>query len=365
TDLFDAPFFAVTPREAQALDPQQRLFLECAWQALENAGCARDAAGMRVGVYAGASENNYLHRLLACPAVLRAVGRYGASLANNPDYLATRVSYKLDLQGPSLAVQTACSTSLVAVHLACRALLAGECDLALAGGVSVRVPEVEGYLYEEGGIASPDGHTRPFDAAAAGTVRSSGVGVVVLKRLADALAGGDAVRAVVLGSAINNDGARKVGFTAPGVAGQARVIREAQRAAAVSPETITYVEAHGTATPLGDPIEVTALTEAFRAGTDRAGFCALGSIKSNIGHTDAAAGVAGLLKTVLALEHRQVPPSLHFREANPELALAASPFYVAAELAPWEEPAKAPRRAGVSSFGIGGTNAHVVLEEAP
>ncbi|HEX9668979.1 MAG TPA: beta-ketoacyl synthase N-terminal-like domain-containing protein, partial [Thermoanaerobaculia bacterium] len=368
TDLFDAPFFDVTPREAQALDPQQRLFLECAWQALEDAGHAGQAdsaADLRVGVYAGASENGYLHLLLASPAVLRAVGRYGASLANNPDYLATRVSYKLDLQGPSLSVQTACSTSLVAVHLACRSLLAGDCDLALAGGVSVRVPEVEGYLYEEGGIASPDGHTRPFDAAAAGTVRSSGAGVVALKRLADALADGDAIRAVVLGSAINNDGARKVGFTAPAVRGQAAVVREAQRRAGVAPETVTFVEAHGTATALGDPIELTALTEAFRAGTDRAGFCALGSVKSNLGHTDAAAGVAGLLKTVLALENRELPPSLHFRAPNPKLGLPGSPFYVAAALAPWEPPVGTPRRAGVSSFGIGGTNAHLVLEEAP
>ncbi|HEX5757932.1 MAG TPA: amino acid adenylation domain-containing protein, partial [Thermoanaerobaculia bacterium] len=365
TDLFDAPFFDVTPREAQALDPQQRLFLECAWQALEDAGRAGDAAGLQVGVYAGASENGYLHLLLGSAEVLRAVGRYGASLANNPDYLATRVSYKLDLQGPSLAVQTACSTALVAVHLACRSLLAGDCDLALAGGVSVRVPEVEGYPYEEGGIASPDGHTRPFDAAAAGTVRSSGVGVVALRRLADALADGDAVRAVILGSAINNDGAGKVGFTAPGVGGQARVIREAHRSAGVAPETIGCVEAHGTATALGDPIEVAALTEAFRHGTELSGFCALGSIKSNIGHTDAAAGVAGLLKTVLALQHGEIPPSLNFRRPNPKLALEGSPFYVPTRLVPWEPAAGAPRRAGVSSFGIGGTNAHLVLEEAP
>ena len=364
SDLFDAGLFDLAPREAQVLDPQQRLFLECAWQALEHAGYGGEHWRGETGVFAGASENTYVHQILANPALLSAVGRYSVSLANNPDYLCTRVSYKLNLQGPGLSVQTACSTSLVAVHLACRALLQGECDLAVAGGVSVRVPEQAGYLHEEGGIASPDGHTRTFDARAAGTVRSSGVGAVVIRRLEDALAGGDTVHAVILGSAVNNDGSCKVGFTAPAVEGQARVIRKAHQAAGIDPGTIGYVEAHGTGTALGDPVEVAGLTEAFRAGGQRrTGFCAIGSVKSNIGHTDAAAGIAGLLKTVLALENGEIPPSLHFETPNPAIDFASSPFYVASELTAWSSAR--PRRAGVSSFGIGGTNAHLVLEEAP
>ena len=364
SDLFDAGLFDLVPREAQILDPQQRLFLEQAWQALEHAGYGGERWRGEVGVFAGASENTYVHQILANPSLLAAVGRYSVSLANNPDYLSTRVSYKLNLQGPGLSVQTACSTSLVAVHLACRALLQGECGLAVAGGVSVRVPEQAGYLHEEGGIASPDGHTRAFDARAAGTVRSSGVGAVVLKRLEDALADGDTVYAVILGSAVNNDGSCKVGFTAPAVEGQARVIRKAHLAAGIDPETIGYVEAHGTGTAMGDPVEIAGLTEAFRAGGARkTGFCAIGTVKSNIGHTDAAAGIAGLLKTVLALENGEIPPSLHFESPNPAIDFASSPFYVASELREWKP--EGPRRAGVSSFGIGGTNAHLVLEEAP
>ncbi|HEX5758263.1 MAG TPA: amino acid adenylation domain-containing protein [Thermoanaerobaculia bacterium] len=364
-DLFDAAFFDFPPREAQLLDPQQRLFLECAWEALEDAGHgAADHRG-RVGVFAGVTENTYVLGLLGNADLVRAVGRQAISIANNHDYLPTRVSYKLDLRGPSINVQTACSTSLVAVHLGCRALLAGDCDMVLAGGASVSAREVSGYLYEEGGIASPDGHTRAFDARARGVVGGSGVGVVVLKRLADALADGDTVRAVVRGTASNNDGSLKVGFTAPSVEGQAEAVRAAQRAAGVDPATIRYVEAHGTGTALGDPIEVAALTRAFRETTGERGFCALGSVKTNVGHLDAAAGAAGLIKTVLALEHREIPPSLHFEEPNPAIDFAASPFYVAARLAPWEAPEGVPRRAGVSSFGIGGTNAHAVLEEAP
>ncbi|HEX5717709.1 MAG TPA: amino acid adenylation domain-containing protein [Thermoanaerobaculia bacterium] len=364
SDLFDAGLFDLAPREAQILDPQQRLFLECVWQALEHAGYGGERWRGETGVFAGASENTYVHQILANPSLLAAVGRYSVSLANNPDYLSTRISYKLNLQGPGLSVQTACSTSLVAVHLACRTLLQGECDLAVAGGVSVRVPEHAGYLHEEGGIASPDGHTRTFDARAAGTVRSSGVGAVVLKRLEDALADGDTVHAVILGSAVNNDGSCKVGFTAPAVEGQARVIRKAHLAAGIDPETIGYVEAHGTGTALGDPIEIAGLAEAFRAGGARkTGFCAIGTVKSNIGHTDAAAGIAGLLKTVLALENGEIPPSLHFESPNPAIDFASSPFYVASELTGWKSDG--PRRAGVSSFGIGGTNAHLVLEEAP
>jgi amino acid adenylation domain-containing protein len=361
-ELFDAEFFGYAPREAQIIDPQHRLFLECAWEALEDAGYDPARFGGRVGVFGGATENTYMLRLLTDPELIRAVGRQQISIANNADFLCTRVSYKLNLTGPSAAVQTACSTSLVAVHLACGALLRGDCDLALAGGVSVQAREVSGYLYQEGGISSPDGHTRAFDAAARGVVSGSGAGVVVLRRLDAALAAGDSVRAVVLGSAVNNDGNLKVGFTAPSAAGQAAVIREALATAGVDAATIGYVEAHGTGTPLGDPIEIAGLTQAFGpVGTAR---CALGSVKTNIGHLDAAAGVAGLIKAVLALERRQIPASLHFTRPNPSIDFAGSPFYVNSRLAEWVADG-VPRRASVSSFGIGGTNAHLVLEEAP
>ena len=370
-DRFDAGFFDVAASEAEALDPQHRLFLETAWAALESAGCDPARCGGPVGVFAGVSANTYLlSHLLDDPGALAAADASQAMLGGDKDFLATRVSYKLNLHGPSLTVQTACSTSLVAVHLACRALLGRECDLALAGGVSLTVPQVAGYLYREGGIASPDGHCRAFDAGARGTVSGSGVGVVVLRRLADALAAGDPIRAVVLGTAINNDGAGKVGYTAPAVDGQAEVIAAAQRVAGIAPDDVSYVEAHGTGTPLGDPIEIAALCKAFLSGSaggtrgERRGFCAIGSVKTNIGHLDAASGVAGLIKTVLALEHREIPPSLHFTAPNPQIDFAASPFYVNAALAEWPS-AGAPRRAGVSSFGMGGTNAHAVLEEAP
>ncbi len=364
-DRFDAAFFDIAPREAELLDPQHRLFLETAWEALESAGCDPGRCDFPVGVFAGVSANTYLlSHLLDDPAALAAADGSQTMLGSDKDFLATRVSYKLNLRGPSLTVQTACSTSLVAVHLACRSLLGRECDLALAGGVSIAVPQIAGYLYQEGGIASPDGHCRAFDAHARGTVSGSGAGVVVLRRLADALAAGDPIRAVVLGSAINNDGAAKVGYTAPGVDGQAEVIAAAQALAGVTPDEVSYVEAHGTGTPLGDPIEIAALTKVFRAATARRGFCAIGSVKTNIGHLDAASGVAGLIKATLALEHREIPPSLHFTVPNPRIDFAASPFFVNAELSPWPG-GEAPRRAGVSSFGIGGTNAHLVLEEAP
>ena len=364
-EMFDAAFFRFNPRDAELLDPQQRLFLECAWEALEDAGY--DPMGCRgaVGVYAGASMSSYLlANLLGRRDLRQAVGDYQAMLGNDKDYVATRVSYELGLRGPSLTVQTACSTSLVAVALASQALLDYQCSMALAGGVSVRVPQRAGYLAQEGGILSLDGHCRAFDAEARGTLGGNGAGVVVLKRLEDALADGDTVRAVIRGAALNNDGSLKVGFTAPSLDRQAEVIVMAQTLAGVDPGTVTYVEAHGTATPLGDPIEVAALTRAFRAGTDRTGFCALGSVKTNFGHLDAAAGVAGLIKTVLALQQRQIPPSLHFHTPNPEIDFASSPFYVNAALREWTGEG-GPLRAGVSSFGIGGTNAHVVLEEAP
>ncbi|WP_438040323.1 type I polyketide synthase [Sorangium sp. So ce128] len=363
-EMFDAELFGFTPREAAALDPQHRLFLECAWEAFESAGIDPERAGGPVGVYAGSSLSGYLAHLFPDGPRLQSAADVAALLALDKDFLTTRVSYKLNLEGPSIAVQTACSTSLVAVHLACQGLLGGECDLALAGGASVGVPQKSGYLYQEGAIASPDGHCRAFDAGARGTVGGSGVGVVLLKRLDEAIADRDAIIAVIKGSAINNDGRAKVGYTAPRVDGQARAIRAAHAAAGVDADSITYVEAHGTGTPLGDPIEIAALTQVFRATTDRKGFCAIGSVKTNVGHLDSAAGVTGLIKAALAVAHGHIPPSLHFRAPNPALDLENSPFRVAAELAAWSSPG-APRRAGVSSFGIGGTNAHVVLEEAP
>lgn len=364
-DLFDASFFGYTPREADIMDPQQRIFLEVAWEALEDAGYDPGAYPGAIGIYAGAGLNRYLlnvysnRHLLTIPNA-----EFLIALSNDKDFLATRVSYKLNLRGPSITVQTACSTSLVAVHLACQGLLSGECDMALAGGVAIKVPQKVGYIYQEGGILSPDGHCRAFDAQAAGTIGGNGAGLVLLKRLEDALADRDHIYAVIKGTAINNDGALKVGFTAPSIDGQAEVIKAAQAIAEVEPETITYIEAHGTGTTLGDPIEIAALKQAFQAKAKKQRFCAIGSVKSNIGHLDSAAGVAGLIKTALALNYRLVPPSLHFEQPNPEIDLANSPFYVSTRLSPW--PATdSPRRAGVSSFGMGGTNAHAVLEEAP
>jgi amino acid adenylation domain-containing protein len=361
---FDAAFFGINPNEAEVMDPQHRLFLECAWHALEDAGYDPAGCPGRVGVYAGQSMNTYAFNLFSNYDLIRSRGGLQVLIGNDKDFLSTRVSYKLNLRGPSVAVQTACSTSLVAVTLACQSLLNGQCDVALAGGVSVGVPHRSGYFYQEEGILSPDGHCRAFDAKARGTVSGNGVGVVVLKRLSEALADGDEVRAVIKGFALNNDGSLKVGYTAPSVEGQAGVIAEAHRAAGVAPETITYVEAHGTGTRLGDPIEVAALTEVFGAGTRETNSCAVGSVKTNIGHLDAAAGVAGLIKTVQALRHKLIPPSLHFNEPNPQIDFRTGPFYVNARLREWETNGT-PRRAGVSSFGIGGTNAHVVLEEAP
>lgn len=362
-ELFDAAFFGITPRDAEILDPQHRFFLECAWEALEDAGYDPEAYKGAIGVFAGTSRNTYLLVNLLREDL---AARWDAAhmLASDGDYLTTRVSYKLNLRGPSVDVQTACSTSLVAVHLACQNLLAGECTMALAGGVSLRVPQEMGYLYQEGGILSPDGRCRAFDARAAGMFSANGVGIVVLKRLADALADGDAIRAIIKGSAMNNDGSVKVGFTAPSVDGQAQVIRRALALAEVHPDTVGYVEAHGTGTSLGDPIEIAGLTRAFRTRTARKGFCAIGSVKTNIGHTDAAAGVAGLIKALLALQHGVLPPSLHFERPNPNIDFENSPFYVNTSLRQWPR-GETPRRAGVSSFGLGGTNAHVVLEEAP
>jgi len=364
-DLFDAHFFGYSAREATLLDPQHRLFLECAWRALEDAGHPPTGSAGDIGVYAGSSLSSYLLANLL-PGRGMDVGTDGLELliANDKDYLANRVSYKLDLGGPAVCVQSACSTSLVAVHLACQGLLNYDCDLALAGGVTVRFPQVRGYLYQEGMILSPDGHCRPFDAAARGTVSGSGVGVVVLRRLADALADGDRVDAVIRATAVNNDGAAKVGYTAPSVEGQARVISATLGLADIDAASIQAIEAHGTGTPLGDPIEIAALTRVFRRYSGEREFCAVSSVKSNIGHLDSAAGIASLIKAVLQLKHGELAPSINFRTPNPDIDFPSTPFYVNAELQPWKTNGD-PRRIGVSSFGFGGTNAHAILEEAP
>jgi acyl transferase domain-containing protein/NAD(P)-dependent dehydrogenase (short-subunit alcohol dehydrogenase family)/acyl carrier protein len=374
-DLFDAPLFGYSPREAEVMDPQHRIFLECAWEALERAGYDPSAYPGAIGVFAGSNLSTYLLRLHADREVRGSVNMLQAILGNDRDSLTTAVSYKLGLRGPSVAVQTFCSTSLVATHMAVRSLRSGECDMALAGGIRVVVPTRQGYLYEKGGLAPADGRSRPFDAAADGSVLGNGVGIVVLKRLTDALEDGDLVHAVIKGSAINNDGSLKAGYTAPSVEGQSEAVAMAYEDAGVDPRTVGYLEAHGSATALGDPIEVAALTRAFRRWTGDAGFCALGSIKSNFGHLDRAAGVAGLIKAALALEREEIPPTLHFECPNPEIDFGASPFRVAAERTAWPRngdrpggrngPGAAPRRAGVSSLGMGGTNVHLVLEEAP
>ncbi|MFF1832867.1 type I polyketide synthase [Streptomyces sp. NPDC058231] len=362
-EWFDAGYFGVSPREARVINPQQRVLLECAVTALENAGYDPARHPGRIGVYAGSSENEYAQILKAQRAQLPSVSDWEIRVANGPDFLCSRIAHKLGLRGPAVTVQAACATSLVAVHLAVRGLLDGDCDLALAGGVTVRVP-FRLDASDEVGIQAPDGVARVFDAGARGVVGGDGAGIVVLKRLADALADGDRVDAVIRGSAVNNDGADRIGFTAPGVDGQAAVIEQAQRAAGIEAGSCTYVEAHGTGTPLGDPVELAALTQAFRRDTERRGFCGIGSVKTNIGHTDAAAGVAGLIKTVLAVKHGVIPPSLHFTVPNPEIDFETSPFRVVTRRQDWQ-PQGVPRRGGVSSFGAGGTNAHVVVEQPP
>ncbi|WP_406864129.1 type I polyketide synthase [Streptomyces sp. HUAS MG47] len=360
---FDAGYFGYSPREARLISPQQRLFLECAAQALEDAGQDPARSAATFGIYGGGTENGYGQILRDRRHELPGVTDWDILIGTAPDYQATRVAYKLGLTGPAVTVQAACATSLVAVHLAVQGLLHGDCDVALAGAAAVHVPDKVSQ-YTPGGIISARGECRTFDAAADGTVGGDGVGIVVLKRLADAQADGDRILAVLRGTAVNNDGAHRVGYTAPGVEGQTAVIREAQLVAEVDAGTIGYVEAHGTATPLGDPIELAALTAAFRRDTDRTGYCWIGSVKTNIGHTDAAAGAAGLIKTVLALQHRSIPPSLNYDKPNPAIDFDAGPFRVATRLTPWTAD-DTPRRAAVSAFGIGGTNAHVILEEAP
>ncbi|RCX18351.1 amino acid adenylation domain-containing protein [Anaerobacterium chartisolvens] len=364
-DLFDAFFFNLTPREAELLDPQHRVFLESAWSVLENAGYNPKTYKGRIGIYAGADVNTYfLNNIFSNKSIMSSLNPYQIITLTEKDYLSSRVSYHLNLRGPSVAVQTACSSALVSVHMAFQSLLNGECDMALSGAVSIRVPQKEGYKCIGGGILSPDGHCRAFDEDAQGTVFGSGVGVVVMKRLEDAINDGDTIYAVVKGTAINNDGSLKVGYTAPGVEGQSGVITEAIEMAGVEPETITYIETHGTGTELGDPIEVTALTKAFRTYTEENGFCAIGSVKSNFGHLSTAAGSAGLIKTILAMKNREIPPSLHYSKPNKKIDFKNSPFYVNTELRKWQEKENI-LRAGVSSFGMGGSNAHVILEEAP
>lgn len=359
---FDAEFFGYSTGEAAAIDPQQRLMLELAHAAFEDAGLDPERHPGRIAVFAGAALNTYQ---LDRGATANLATHYIPTLvAGDKDFLATRLSYKLGLRGPSLTVQTACSTSLVAVHLACQSLLSEECDAALAGAVSIRFPHRAGYLYDGSGVVSRDGRVKAFAADADGTVFGSGAGVVVLKRAADALAAGDRIYAVIKGSAVNNDGSAKAGYTAPSVGGQADAVAEALGNAGLSAEDLSYLEAHGSGTPLGDRIEVTALTQAFRRFTDRRGFCALGSVKTNVGHLDAAAGMAGLIKTALALHHERIPATLHCRVPHPEIDFAASPFVLAGAAQPWPRTGR-PRRAGVMSTGMGGTNAHVILEEAP
>jgi len=360
-DYLDAQFFGLSRREAEIIDPQQRVLLECAWEALEHAGYTGE--GENVGVFAGVGMNTYMLQLLGNPDVLASAGGYQLMLANDKDYLATRVAYKLNLRGPAVAVQTACSTSLAAVHQACQSILNGECDMALAGGVSIPFPQCAGYLYMPGMILSPDGYCRPFDVGANGTVPGRGAGVVVLKRLSHAIPDEDLIYAVIRGSAWNNDGAGKMGYTVPSVDGQAAVIRQALAAAGVAADRIGYVETHGTATELGDPIEFAALKEVFSQSNAQPGSCVLGAVKSNMGHADAASGVAGLIKAALAVQSGIIPPTLNFLQANPHLDFEDSPFAVSSSAMPWL--IEGDRWAGVSSFGIGGTNVHVVLSSAP
>ncbi len=370
-DLFDAEFFGMYPREAELTDPQQRLFLECCWQAFEDAGYDPFNYPGAVGVYAGSSVSTYfLSRLCTRPEFIEKftggyqVGNYAEMMGNNLDFLATRVSYKLNLRGPSFTMQAGCSTSLLAVTQACQSLLTYQSDMALAGGTSITFPQKRGSYYQEGGMISPDGHCRTFDAEARGTVFGGGVAAVLLKRLEDAVRDGDQIYAVIRGFAVNNDGSAKVGYTAPSVEGQARVVALAHEAAGVHPGTVGYIEAHGTATTLGDPIELAALTQAFRAHTDRKQFCTIGTAKTNVGHLDIAAGVTGLIHAAHVVRHGVYPPTLHFQKPNPKFDLDSSPFCVHTRLSPWAS-GNSPRRAGVSAFGVGGTNAHVVLEQAP
>lgn len=364
-ELFDAEFFGIPPREAQIIDPQHRLFLECAFEALENANCDPDRYSGMIGVYGGVGRSTYfLHNLYPNSHLMETMGDYLIRIGNEQDFFASRVSYKLNLKGPSLSIQTACSSSLVSICVACNHLLTYQCDMALAGGSSIFVPQQSGYTHQEGMIFSQDGHCKPFDAEAQGTVPGNGVGVVVLKRLEDALTDQDTIYAVIRGYGLNNDGGEKISYSAPSVKGQTAAIESAILMAEIDPATISLVEAHGTGTFLGDPVEIEALTKAFRQFTQEKDFCAVGSVKSNIGHLMEASGVAGFIKSVLAIYHKKLPPTLHFNTKNPHIETENSPFYINTELKEWPS-ATNPRRASVSSFGVGGTNAHIILEEAP
>lgn len=370
-DLFDARFFGYLPREAELMDPQHRMFLEICWEAMEHAGYDSQRYPGAVGVYAGCYMDTYLMwNLCSDPAFLARfiesiqVGSLQTELGNDKDYLATRVAFKMGLRGPAMTLQTACSTSLVAIATACQSLASYQCDMALAGGVTIVLPQKKGYFYKEGSMLSADGHCRTFDADAAGTVFSNGAAVVLLKRVEDAIADGDTIYAVIRGYATNNDGAGKVSYTAPSVDGQAEVISMALATGDIDARTVGLVEAHGTATPMGDPIEIAGLTTAYRAHTQDKQYCAIGSLKANLGHLDVASGAIGLIKTSLAVHEDVLPPSINYSKPNPKIDFANSPFYVNTELRPW--PATGwPRRAGISSFGVGGTNAHVVVEQAP
>ncbi|QQS35340.1 MAG: aminotransferase class III-fold pyridoxal phosphate-dependent enzyme [Ignavibacteriales bacterium] len=359
--LFDARFFGFTPNEARMMDPQHRILLECAQQTLEQAGYDPLRYNGRIGVFTGSAMNTYFMNDFFRTMFIE--DYIPTLIANDKDFLSTQISYKLNLKGPSVNVQTACSTSLVAVHLACQSLINQESDLVLAGAVSVKVPHVSGYIYDGGGVVSPDAHVRAFDAKANGTVFGSGAGLVLLKRLSDAINDGDTIHAVIKSTAINNDGSQKAGYTAPSVTSQAEAITEALSVADINPESISYIEAHGSGTPIGDPIEVAALTKAFRNFTNKKNFCAIGSVKTNVGHLDVAAGIAGLIKTVLALKNKKIPPSLNYEEPNPEIDFEDSPFFVSTKLSEWKS--ESVLRAGIMSTGMGGTNAHVIIEEAP
>jgi len=364
-DRFDAAFFGISAREATMLDPQQRLLLELCWNALEDAAIDLTRTDARIGVYAGSANNTYTPALRqAQPELVQQYGEFATMLASEKDYVATRVAHRLNLNGPAVSVHTACSTGLVAVAQAWHALASGQCDVALAGGAALMVPQAGGYLHVEGAMESADGHCRPFDAEATGTVFANGAAAVVLKRLDDALADGDTIHAVIRGVGLNNDGGDKASFTAPSVSGQAGAIRMALDHAQVSARSIGYVEAHGTGTALGDPIELAALTRAWREDTEDKQFCGIGSVKSNLGHMVAAAGVVGLIKAVMSLKREVIPRTLHFRQPNPQIDFASSPFHVLADNTPWPRGEQV-RRAAVSSFGVGGTNAHVIVEEAP
>ena len=367
-DLFDADFFGISEKEAKLMDPQHRLFLQHAYTALETANILTNTASLRTGVFAGSSMSSYLmqHWPLLKPKTA-SPGEWAQIIHHNgPEHLALRTAYKLNLTGPVLSVQTACSTSLTAVHLAIQSLLMQECDAAIAGGISIVTPQSYGYQYEVSSICSKDGHCRPFSSDASGTLFGSGVGVVALKRLEDALAAHDHIYAIIKGSAMNNDGKDKMHYTAPSAAGQQAVIEEALAVSQVSPDTLGYFEAHGTGTSLGDPIEIKAATQAYQKTVRQHGYCYLGSVKANVGHLNAAAGVIGLIKATLALHHQEIPPLINFTTPNNEIDFAHSPFALnTAEAQNWPKPLAHPRRAAVSSFGIGGTNVHVILEEAP